>query len=89
LLRVKQYSKSIFIFNAALFLFWFSLIGMGLNKISGKIENQEFQQIMKGLMPYFKVFAASGGLLLVALVIMLLPILRFAFQNLAKRDSTD
>jgi nitric oxide reductase subunit B len=89
LLRVKQYSKSIFIFNAALFFFWFSLIGMGLNKISGKIENQEFQQIMKGLMPYFKVFAASGGLLLVALVIMLLPILRFAFQNLAKRDSTD
>ncbi len=83
-LSLKTYSRWVLTFNTALFFFWFSLIGMGLNKIAGTLENKGFQQIMDELMPYFKVFAASGGVLLVALVAMLLPILKFAVQSLTK-----
>ena len=44
---------------------------------------------MDELMPYFKVFAASGGVLLVALVAMLLPILKFAVQSLSEEVVED
>ncbi|MBS1549191.1 MAG: cbb3-type cytochrome c oxidase subunit I [Bacteroidetes bacterium] len=81
-LNIRRYGRWIFTFNFALFFFWFSLIGMGLNKIAGKQDNVGFQQIMDGLMPYFKVFAASGGVLLVALVAMLWPVLRFSVAQL-------
>lgn len=88
-LSLKTYSRWVLTFNTALFFFWFSLIGMGLNKIAGTLENKGFQQIMDELMPYFKVFAASGGVLLVALVAMLLPILKFAVQSLSEEVVED
>lgn len=88
-LSLKTYSRWVLTFNTALFFFWFSLIGMGLNKIAGTLENKGFQQIMDELMPYFKVFAASGGVLLVALVAMLLSILKFAVQSLSEEVVED
>lgn len=88
-LKVSNYSRWIFAFNTALFFFWFSLIGMGLNKIAGTLDNVGFQTIMEGLMPYFKVFAASGAVLLVALVVMLLPILKSCWANIKIINSRD
>jgi nitric oxide reductase subunit B len=83
---IKKYSRWMIIFNLALFFFWFSLIGMGLETIAGKMNNLGFQQIMDGLMPYFKVFASAGGVLLVALVAMLLPIFKFAILEIKKKN---
>ncbi|MBS1572245.1 MAG: cbb3-type cytochrome c oxidase subunit I [Bacteroidetes bacterium] len=83
-LSIKKYSKWVSVFNIAMFFFWFALIGMGLNKIAGKIDNQSFQQTMDSLMPYFKVFAMSGLVLFISFIAMLVPVLKFHLQLLRK-----
>ncbi|RYY95274.1 MAG: hypothetical protein EOO11_16170 [Chitinophagaceae bacterium] len=66
--------------NVALLLFWISLVGTGLVKISGTLHGSSFATIMLRSAPLFKAFAASGVLLLGGLLCLLLPLLRVLLQ---------
>jgi nitric oxide reductase subunit B len=64
--------RGITITNISLIFFWSALIGSGLVKISGKLDNKTFVQIMDACKPFFKIFTASGVFILVGLIIMIL-----------------
>ena len=63
--------KGIIITNIALVIFWASLLGSGLVKISGRLNNEAFYIIMQKCQPYFKVFAYSGTLIFIGLFILI------------------
>ncbi|HEX6332723.1 MAG TPA: cbb3-type cytochrome c oxidase subunit I [Flavisolibacter sp.] len=67
----KLVGRGIVIANISLVIFWFALIGSGLVKISGQLENQAFAQIMEASKPFFRMFTASGVLIMVGLVMMI------------------
>lgn len=69
--RKKFIGRGIAITNVALIFFWTALIGSGFVKISGKLQNKAFAQIMEACKPLFKVFAASGVFILAGLAIMI------------------
>ncbi len=56
--------------NGALLVFWISLFGSGLVKISGKLNNAGFYQVMQKSQPWFKLFAYSGILVFLGLLIL-------------------
>lgn len=66
--RAIQYG--LVITNASLLIFWASLLGSGIVKISGKLNNEAFYQVMQKSQPWFKLFAYSGIFILAGLVIM-------------------
>jgi len=66
----KRIHYGLLITNGALLLFWVSLLGSGFVKISGKLNNEGFYQVMQKSQPWFKIFAYSGVFVLVGLVIM-------------------
>ena len=66
----KLASAGILVSNIALLLFWISLLGGGMIKISGKLNNESFQEIMKRSEPYFKAFTFSGLFILLGLVLL-------------------
>lgn len=61
--------------NIALLVFWISLLGSGLVKISGKLKNEAFFQVMQKSQSWFKLFAYSGLLILVGLFILIVAAL--------------
>ena len=63
--------KGIIITNIALVIFWASLLGSGLVKISGRLNNEAFYIIIQKCQPYFKVFAYSGTLIFIGLFILI------------------
>jgi nitric oxide reductase subunit B len=67
--------KGIMITNISLILFWTSLIGSGLVKISARMENKSFALMMKNCEPFFKIFAISGIGILVGLGILIITVL--------------
>jgi nitric oxide reductase subunit B len=84
-LRMKYFTSWIITFNISLLIFWLSLIGMGLLKISETQDHKEFYEIMTSFAPYFKIFMISGGILLIALVAILIPLLKFCLQSVMKK----
>ena len=56
--------------NGALLIFWISLLGSGLVKISGKLNSEAFYQVMQKSQPWFKLFAYSGILVFLGLFIL-------------------
>ncbi|RYY99585.1 MAG: cbb3-type cytochrome c oxidase subunit I [Chitinophagaceae bacterium] len=62
--------------NGALLVFWTSLVGAGLVKISAALGNEPFARMMQASAPVFRLFAASGLLLLCGFVWLLLPLFR-------------
>lgn len=80
--KKKWIGRGVTITNIALIFFWASLIGSGLVKISGKLHNKAFAQIMKASQPFFKLFTASGAFILIGLTILIIG----AFQVLRKKE---
>lgn len=56
--------------NGALLIFWISLLGSGLVKISGKLNNESFFRVMQKSQPWFRLFAYSGIFTMLGLVIL-------------------
>ena len=81
----KRYHWSLIIFNISLVIFWVCLVGMGLMKISEKLDNKGFYDIMNSLSIYFKIFTSSGAVLLVALFALLFPLFKFTWQSVTKK----
>jgi nitric oxide reductase subunit B len=63
--------KGIIITNIALLLFWISLLGSGLVKISSKLNNEAFATLMQKSKPWFQVFAYSGTVVLIGFLILI------------------
>ena len=74
----KWIGPGILITNIALVFFWASLLGSGLVKMSGKINNKTFYTIMQECEPYFKVFAYSGVVILLGHLLLIIPAIRIA-----------
>lgn len=69
--KKRLIGRGIIITNISLIFFWSALIGSGLVKISGKLHNKAFTQIMEACKPFFKMFTASGVFILLGLLIMI------------------
>ncbi len=69
--KKKVTGYGILITNISLLVFWVSLLGSGVTKISGKLNNEIFYTIMKKSQPWFNLFAYSGIVVLLGLVILL------------------
>ena len=80
--RKKLIGRGIAITNIALIFFWTALIGSGFVKISGKLQNKAFAQIMEACKPFFKIFTASGVFILMGLIMMIVG----AWQVMRKKD---
>jgi nitric oxide reductase subunit B len=75
--RIKRsISAGILITNIALLIFWISMLGSGLVKISGQLNNKGFYAIMQDLQPWFRAFAGSGIFLMAGLVLLIIPALK-------------
>jgi nitric oxide reductase subunit B len=69
--RKRRVGRGIVITNIALLIFWASLLGSGLVKISSKLNNEMFYIMMQKCEPYFKVFAYSGTVIMLGLFILI------------------
>lgn len=67
----KFIGKGIIITNIALLVFWISLLGSGLVKISSKLNNEAFATLMQKSKPWFQAFTYSGTVVLVGLLILI------------------
>jgi nitric oxide reductase subunit B len=67
----KGIGRGIAITNISLILFWWALLGSGMVKISGRLHNRPFAQIMETCKPFFKLFTASGVFILIGLAMMI------------------
>lgn len=68
----KWIGPGILLTNIALVFFWISLLGSGAAMIAGKLNNKTFYEIMQNCQPWFKIFAYSGIVILVGLVMMII-----------------
>jgi len=77
----KTISIGILITNISLLLFWISMIGSGLVKISGQLNNKSFYQVMQDLQPWFRGFAGSGVFVMIGLLFLIIPALRILTEK--------
>jgi nitric oxide reductase subunit B len=71
-LRIKKSAGAgIIITNIALILFWISLVGSGVLKLSGKLNHQPFAGMMEKSRSWFKLFTYSGVVVFIGLFIMI------------------
>lgn len=80
--KKRSIGRGVAITNIALIFFWTALIGSGFVKISGKLQNKAFAQIMEACKPFFKIFTASGAFILIGLVM----IIAGAWQVMRKKE---
>lgn len=73
--------RGIAITNIALIVFWTSLIGSGLARISGQLNNQSFAQILQRCQPFFKLFTLSGIFILMGISILLFSALKIILHR--------
>ena len=66
----KLVGFGILVTNISLIFFWASLLGSGLVKIAGKLNNKTFLTIMQECQPWFKTFAYSGIIIMISLVVL-------------------
>lgn len=83
--NTKWVKGGIWITNISLLIFWLALTGSGLVKISAKIRNTSFAQMMKACEPFFKLFTASGVIILVGLTIIIIS--AFGMMKRRKKDA--
>jgi len=81
--------KGIIITNIALLVFWISLLGSGLVKISSKLNNEFFATLMLKSKPWFQVFAYSGTIVLVGLFILIYAALKALLRKKISSRSFD
>ena len=74
----KWIGTGILVSNIALLFFWVSLLGSGLVKMAGKINNKTFYTIMLECKPWFQVFAYSGVIIMIGLIMMIIPAIKMA-----------
>jgi nitric oxide reductase subunit B len=67
--------------NIALIVFWSSLVGSGLVKISGKLNNDHFSTIMKHSEGLFKAFAFSGVFIMIGLLLVITAAFKVIIQK--------
>lgn len=77
----KLVRAGIWISNLSLLAFWVSLIGSGMVRVSAKLKNEMFAEMMEKSLPWFKLFAWSGTVIVVGLILLLVP----AIKALLKR----
>lgn len=82
--RKRWVGRGIVITNIALLIFWASMLGSGLVKISGKLNQETFNTIMLKCEPYFKVFTYSGTIIFLGLLILIYS----AFKILSGKKET-
>ncbi|MEI2740225.1 MAG: cbb3-type cytochrome c oxidase subunit I [Chitinophagaceae bacterium] len=61
----------ILITNISLLIFWISLLGSGIVKISSKLNNEAFYLMMNKSQPWFKVFTYSGVFVLIGISVLI------------------
>jgi nitric oxide reductase subunit B len=76
--RKKWIGRTILIANISLLFFWISLLGSGMVKLAGKINNRSFYEIMQNSQPWFKVFAYSGIVILLSLATLIVIAFRIS-----------
>lgn len=87
--RKKWSGRTILILNIFLLLFWISLLGSGLVKMAGKINNQSFNEMIQSCQPWFKAFAYSGIIIFISLAALIVIASRISGKsNLKSRLST-
>ncbi len=77
----KLAGTGILVTNIALLIFWISLLGSGIVRLTGKLNNQSFYAIMKKSQPYFKAFSFSGIFVFTGLVILIVVSLRIILSK--------
>jgi nitric oxide reductase subunit B len=70
--RKKWLGSGILITNISLVIFWASLLGSGLVKIAGQLNNKGFYIIMQECQPWFRVFAYSGIFIFIGIGILII-----------------
>lgn len=84
-----QISRGILITNISLLLFWGSLLGSGLLKISSKLNNEVFASIMQKSQPWFKLFAYSGIAIFVGLFLLIFTVYKTLAANNQKKYTVE
>lgn len=79
----------ILITNVSLLLFWSSLLGSGLLKISAKLNNEVFASIMQKSQPWFKLFAYSGIAIFVGLFLLIFTVYKTLAIYIQKKQSVE
>jgi nitric oxide reductase subunit B len=69
--RKRIAGAGVLIANIALLVFWISMIGSGIAKISGKLNNEAFSNIMQKSQSWFKLFTYSGIIIFLGLFIVI------------------
>jgi len=87
--KKQQVSWGILIINISLLLFWISLLGSGLLKISGKLNNEVFASIMQKSQPWFKLFAYSGIAIFVGLFLLIFTVYKTLATYSPKKQSVE
>jgi len=71
--------------NTALIVFWASLLGSGIAKISAKMEHNSFTEIMKKCAPWFQAFTYSGIIVYIGILILSIAGVKTLRANSIKR----
>jgi nitric oxide reductase subunit B len=72
----RSSNAGILISNDSLFAFWVLLIGMGAIKITGKLEQKTFYEIMNRSEPWFSIFEIAGIILMFGITLLILTTLK-------------
>ncbi len=79
----------ILITNISLLLFWISLLGSGLLKLSGKLNNEVFASIMQKSQPWFKLFAYSGIAIFAGLFLLIFSVYKILASSTQKKPTVE
>lgn len=71
----RAIGRAAWLSNISLLLFWISLLGSGAVKISARLENKAFAEMMQQSAPWFRLFAWSGLALLIGLMVLLILVM--------------
>lgn len=82
----KSINAGLIVTNTSLLIFWISLLGMGLVKISGNSGGLGFYDIMDRLMPWFRVFSITGVFTFIGIGILSLTAIRLLLRNEINTD---
>lgn len=85
--RKRIIGPGILITNIALLVFWISLLGSGIAKITGKQSNEAFYNIMQKSQSWFKLFTYSGVIILLGLFMIIIAALSIIRAKKAKVSS--
>jgi nitric oxide reductase subunit B len=85
LVKNKSFNFGYYLYNISLFVFWMTLMFIGVLKTLWTSEAKIFSTIHQDLAPYYMLMIFSGFCLFISLIILIFPMLRrllpFAFNN--------